>query len=291
MLLPFALIYCKKIIELLIKNEYDGILFASRDEYFFYNVIGKLLQAMGIQIPLYYIYSSRKLSYKIGIKSEEDISTIAKYIGEVDFSIVQMLLYGDSEIGERDFVKRCIRTRSNYKEYLASKGVDYRGKYLLCELDGSGTSLHYLNRLFESDLDGVYLFRYHVEGKYDPPCYSVFDFDFPDHRYSNIITSIDLFEGIFSSPEPSVMDIDDNGLPVFDNEYRNREEIERMMDQQRKLESSVLSIYSTLETYGMKLSEDFAEHVLDVYCRLSDEITDERPVLYDELNGGVEWHM
>lgn len=249
LLAPVAVLYMVLLADKLRRETYDGVLFVARDQYFFARLYDRLFKPIFCQVPFYYICSSRKLS----------------------------LRSGSSQV-----------TRDNYKEYLTHLGIDLNKKYLLCELDGKGTSHFYLNRLFGQELDSFYLVRQHYkDNEYQVRSEAVYDTWRADLEYNSMNRNTVLLESIFSSPCPSVEDMSEGGKPLFGIEVRTQEQIQVMLKMQEAMEYLCLEYFQAMYTEHQPINRELPIHFLELFPYI--HYTGEcealyRMTLYDELN-------
>lgn len=238
--LPLVLVYIMGIEELMKGNELTGVIFVSRDCYFFRKCYEKLKKEHLVrEVPTFYFLSSRKLSIKSGM---ENIDTV------VEFSEC----YKNEELleqifGEKDYesIVECSKnTREGYKKYLLNLGIDLSKKYLLCELDGHGTSHKYLNKIFENGIEAMYLSRQHCKDEVNSNKYTaVFDYYEAFEDYDCMVDFTSMLETIFSSPDKSVSDINEFGIPIYSDEVRSEEQIKLMSKIQEVLQNLIKDYY------------------------------------------------
>ena len=109
--------------------------------------------------------------------------------------------------------------RKNYKKYADNLHIDWSKKYLLCDLNSSGTVQNALNEIFSTDLDGLYLCRKGSSRKIN--VVSVYD----ERDGVDFTHAVDLLETILTSNDPSVKTMDEEGNPIYTEEKRTKSEL------------------------------------------------------------------
>ncbi len=282
MLAPLAVGYISLLMDKIKRINYEGILFTARDEYFFKKLYDRLYEKGIVHTSAYYIYSSRKLSIRSGMDTRGDIETALRQVpGKRDEDLMQKLfgvkcfkpdgekICGD-EVCIDDFQKEIIghslRTRKNYIDYLITQGIDFKKRYLLCEMDGKGTSHYYLNRFFECGLDTLYVTRHHfMDDIYRLESEAMYDFWPETEECSSINSNIAFVESIFSAPHPSVEDMDAGGQPVFAGEARSPEQIEMMRKIQSTIADFCVEYLSTMFISSKSMNRELPVHFLELF--------------------------
>jgi hypothetical protein len=187
-------------------------------------------------------------------------------------------------------LKQFQRNRNNYKKYLVKCGIDLNKSYLLCEFDGRGTSQHFIDKLFDRRLKGLYFFTiftkepYHIER-----CY-VHSMMSHKKEYSSIYQSVPFLEFFFSAPERSVCGINDDLTFEYKKEMRSQEDITFMLDVQESLLERTIDFIKKIAEYECTISPELVEHLFNKFTVV--EFADSTEllnniVLSDELTGKV----
>lgn len=211
---PLIIVYMQKVQELIKVKQYKGILFTARDGYLFKKIYDAgWMKKEEKQPETYYFLTSRSLVLKASVFEEEDIEDHIKKT-KVFF-----------EKGNPSQVKRLLEeaeeTRRNYLKYFKQAGIDRTEKYLVCDLISQGTVLGGLNRIFTKHQQGLFLAR---EGRLDESLLVELVYDQNEWKDTRSTTCI--LEKVFTSLEPSVIDMDKEGNPVFSGEDRSDHELE-----------------------------------------------------------------
>ena len=187
-----------------------------------------------------YFLTSRKLAVKAMIESKEDIEEFIEYLGSsLDAKNILSQMFhteGDSsdikqyvEYNLKSMLKESKITRNSYLVYMKKNNIDIDGKYLFCDLLAGGTVHDALNRIFKVNLDGIYLYRQMSSIQRDITIYPVYsEQEWGGNLTIGDIDLTNLFEKIFTAPEPSVIDMKCGGVPVYAKEDRKEEELDML---------------------------------------------------------------
>lgn len=301
---PLAIVYMSLLLEKIEREKYDGILFVARDESFFYKLYRRLMESIPDSIPAYYVYSSRKLSIRSGMDTLEDMKQALSNVYNTAEKDVLYELFGvdcsqqgihskkgncgDIYYFQKEIMEHSQATRRNYAEYLKSLGLDFKKKYLLCELDGKGTSHYYLNRFFEQELDSLYMARQHyMDDFYQMKSEAVYDCWRGDCEYHSVNVNTAFIESIFSAPHPSVEDMEEGGIPVFAEEVRSEEQIKIMLKMQDAMEAFCEEYFRTMYISDKPMNRELPLHFLELFPYINYEGECKalyRGKLYDEMS-------
>lgn len=206
---PLIVVYMQKIEEMRNKNDYDGILFTSRDGYLLKKIYDANCREMkGNSLQSYYLLVSRLLSHKATIFDEKDVINFIKETGnELDSSRFDEII----QEGEK--------TRQNYFEYLEKSNIDISKKYLVCDLISQGTVLKGLNQLFERPQQGLFM-----AWSYCNPELPV-ELVYGSEEWQEARFTTCVLEKILTSLEPSIDDMGIAGEPVYAVEDREEDEL------------------------------------------------------------------
>ncbi len=238
--LPIVVVYFSYLIEYMGRYDLEGIIFAARDGYVFFEIYKRIRMRDKEQYYLkpFYIYASRKLNVKNMVNTKDDIVKVEKYTIQNNPALTLELLYGielSDDLKNRELswqeiedcygdeiVEISTRSTSNYKAYLSKEGIYADKSYCLFDLVAQGTTQKSLSELGYKKVVGLYWERVHGNHIYNLPIEAVFDS--LDDMGKSAIEKSNLLEMIFTSPENSCVDIDDELKPVFSKERRNIEE-------------------------------------------------------------------
>lgn len=269
-LVPVVVHYMQELYDLLRKQSYQGILFGARDGYLLKKIYeSNLVEAMENKPKAIYFYTSRKLAVKASIQTREDVDEFIKYLGNSvnpqDILMHMFHIEGRATDTEQ-FISRYFETikeqaktaRNHYLQYMENNGIDISGKYLFCDLISIGTVHSALNKIFQKQLEAVYLYKKagHVERKIlGNSVYSKQEWHMrQDH--------VNFLEKILTSPEPTVIDMREDGIPVFGEEDRNSDEISLLKHMQHIICQEIVQFIGLLK-WEKRLSKDLVCTWLD----------------------------
>ncbi len=303
MLAPLVVHYMALLFHKLKQREYDGIIFVARDEYFFKKLYDRLCTDRYDSVPSYYVCSSRKISIRSGMDSHKEIEIALRHVANEQPENILYELFGvkcphgtadnlqeDKKSiydYEKEIMEHSQKTRNNYIKYLNRLGIDLEKKYLLCELDGKGTSLYYLNHLFKQELDSLYMMRYHfMDDIYSFQSEVMYDIGMGCDDNS-IHRNIAFVESIFSAPHPSAEDMEEGGIPVFAEEVRSEEQIKIMLKMQDAMEAFCEEYFRTMYISDKPMNRELPLHFLELFPYINYEGECKalyRGKLYDEMS-------
>ena len=224
----FTLWLHERIKESKIKN----IWFCARDGFLIRKLYSRLSDSETV-----YFFTSRIAALRAGTQSEQDI----KYIGDMKFSGSDddqlKMRYGLNcpVKSENDIVSRSVISRKNYLKYISTINFD-SSDIAFFDFVAKGTSQMFVQRLVSNHVSGFYFLKL--------PNYSELIKNTEIHSYidtekmetSTIYDDYYILEPILTSQEPSVIDFDCNGVPVYAEEFRSPSEIQCIIDIQNGIE-------------------------------------------------------
>ena len=300
--MPICALYMNRLINLTIKNNYDGIIFSARDGKLFHRIYNEIFNGMCIsrKVPSVYLYTSRKLciaaalskgisldkSFNEYFTAEKFYKTICDITGIDKFKSFDNHYYDSYEqyyIDNRDLLSALTKEIGlNYQKYIEELGLSPDKKYLITDLNGQGTVQYYLKKFYLNNLDGFYL-----------SYYDFVDFGNEIIRYAALgqykealSDNCFLIEKIITDIIPSVKMTDELCQPVFMEENRTPDEIELINTiHYRTIE--YLAVYYSLYNSDSTLSERFISGLLGNvgnHLLFQNEISEFlKKDLYDEL--------
>ena len=153
----------------------------------------------------------------------------------------------------KKFLDGAEETRWNYLKYFEETGIDLSGDYLVCDLISQGTVLNSLNRIFEKQQRGLFLARAGCLEE-DIPVEPVYD----KREWKDTRPLTCILEKVFTSLEPSIIDMDKEGKPVFSEEYRDENELEAVKKIHQAILDGVEAFYS-LSGREIYISKELAQ--------------------------------
>lgn len=269
-LVPVVVHYIQELYDVLRKQSYQGILFGARDGYLLKKVYEyDLVEVMENKPKATYFYTSRKLAVKAAIRTREDVDEFIKYLGNnTDPQDVFMSMFHIEETAAdmEQFISRYFdtikeqskTTRSHYLQYMENNEIDISGKYLFCDLIAAGTVQNSLNKIFQQQLESVYL--YQKTGRVERKILSNSVYSKREGYLRQ--DHINFLEKILTSPEPTVIDMEKGGTPVFGEEDRKRDEICLLKHMQDIICQEVEKFIGLLK-WDKRLSKDLVCTCLD----------------------------
>jgi len=267
LVMDFMIWYIQKIREYKIEQ----VIFSARDGYLFqklYNSIRKRAGQSDLPDSIY-LHTSRIVCNLANIYCADDIR---KQTGEYFKGNLQemmqerFMLDADAIAGharenyesdtsyfmsfEKDILGKAAEMRKNYERYMDRMPLKENKKTAFFDLFASGTCQLALEKMTCRTCKGLYFSKYWTadeeKQKLDIDGFLEFDPFMGDHSM--------LLESILSSPQPTLRDIDENGVLRFGNETRSEAELNYMQEAQ----SGVI---------------DFVEEVLQCFDRLPEKGT------------------
>ena len=222
------------------KNGIKNIWFSARDGY----LIKKLYDQMrGINDSTYFL-TSRTAAIRAGVESKEDIG----YIENMRFSgslWQQMQERFGIEIGKESEVNSKKSTldyadlilakakiqRKNYQTYINKLELK-EGEIAFFDFVAKGTCQMYCERLVNHHLHGFYFQKTGEKLKQEK-----LDIDaFYGEEEEGISENYDILETILASPEPSILEFNDKGSPVYASENRTQNVLQCLLRLQKGIE-------------------------------------------------------
>lgn len=216
-IVPTLDIYIRELNKIFFEEKYDSILFVARDGCLIYRCFLKLQEMCEIKkCKAFYIPCSRKLAISVGVRNSQEVKLVEGIYGM------------NIDEGFGIDIKKALINSEKYKKILIDMGIDINRKNLLCELDGQGTSAYFLNNLFENKLYSFYFERLHVIDMYEIPHHSIFDIYEKDLTYSPYFNHVNYLENIYTSENPSIRGILEDGSLEYSQDNRCLDEIDKL---------------------------------------------------------------
>lgn len=229
---PIANLYVGKLCKHINSHKYKGILLGARDGFLVKKILDECFEKSEVNIPYFYFLTSRKIILRTTAGVGNNFEWIKRYSVDKKLSKILGDLF-DEKIDpmeeEEEYVERVTkavmskanRKKTLYLDYLQSLNIDLGEKYLFCDLISSGTVHRGINKLFQQEQDGFYLYNIKVPGESELKVYSVYETE----QYNEVSGSVNILEKFFTSLAPSVEDIDINGNFIFEVEERSQAEL------------------------------------------------------------------
>lgn len=235
---PVIMKYLSWLIQKLIQNCHDVILFPSRDGYVLKQIYDEVRENyLEWQLPpSVYFYTSRRAALTAAVASMEDVRAIVDLPGYGNVS-ERIRKRFDVDMGDNldihtisgkdweTLLTCCKKERISYVKYLKEKGFYSYRNMALCDFVAAGTVQGALERITNREIKGYFFLRRQVDSKYTKHlnCESLYpmtgDFQEGFHIYQYYY----FLENILSSNEPSLKRIDKDDRPEFYEECRSDE--------------------------------------------------------------------
>ena len=209
------------------EQEYSQILFGARDGY----LIEKLYKKLESTGKYYYFLTSRTAAIRAGIDTQEDIDYVdsMKYSGTTQEALRARFGIEVEDVNAIDcnslILNNSKKQRENYHKYIKKLGV---GEENLAFFDfvAKGTTQMYLQKLFSQHLKGFYFLQLEPEFMKDKgldiePFYSD-----EEKNTSAIFENYYILETMLTAPYPQMVEMDDDGNPVFAKETRSEQNLQ-----------------------------------------------------------------
>lgn len=204
--------------------------FSARDGF----LIKRLFEVMDDKVSSTYFLTSRCAAIRAGVSNDEDI----KYVESMQFSGklsenlkvrfgIDMKIT-DNTAGLMNFkneiFKKVKESKGGYQKYLEKLCIQ-SGDIALFDFVAKGTTQYFVEKLIPNHLKGFYFLQLEPEFMKDKnldiiPFYSSNEF-----KTSAIYDDYYILETILTSSEPSVIDFDESGNPIYANETRSKADI------------------------------------------------------------------
>lgn len=242
-LAPLAAEFIQWFADRILKDKCENILFAARDGY----LIQKLYEIVSEKTELphsEYLLTSRMACISSGIEDEQDIV----YASGLDFSgspeelmekrfcvDKQNIKKYDSEMSVADYAvshaeeiyKSSEACRENYLRYINGLNIDFNKKTAFFDFASSGTCQMCLEKILNTKLYGYYFLKIYddYERKQQLTIKSMQEPALSFEIQSNLYNKYAFIETILTSDKPSVKMFDNDGEPVYTDEYRTQNDI------------------------------------------------------------------
>ena len=275
-IMPLIVTYITSLISM--SDIYSYILFTARDGYILKNVYDRIDAKFfpnGKPADVY-LYGSRRLNLKVIASQLDDTSFLERYIVDNTEAVLSDFLgvEGVPPKKEDETVTQyylslknqihgyTLQAKKNYANYLCNQGITPITKCLICDTVAQGTTQYSLNLLGYNNIDGLYLYKVHGKHDYSLPITSIFS-----GQECSILLKDPFLETIFTAPHPTIISIDDSGMPIYGKDSRSKTEKKMISEIQKGAVESAVKLLNNFYFKG-KVNPELAE-----YCfRISDEV-------------------
>ena len=252
----------------------DKVLFAARDGYLFHQLYEEAAETWGWYMPkAIYFYASRKLYIGFALKTKEDIYWMQNKLqgGTRKFvrDVFEIELESDDDDTDallqelvqhkEELFRKSLRKRERFRKYIEKMGLVLEGRQVFFELTSQGTSQYALCQSFFKNLYGLYVHRYNSR---EAATMGKVESFLPQDKSPMLINNV--FEFVFTSPEASAKDIEEDGSFIFESEARTDEEIAESLAAQEAVREYFRGFVSLVNPEG-SITNMVGQQILDLY--------------------------
>lgn len=254
------------------KEKYDKILFSTRDGYLVRQLYHMLVSTYHLQdMPTdCYFPISRTLCVAAAVFRREDLLRYGKVryaqgpeamlLRRFGLKKEQVMPFEPNKFSnieeyllahEEQILIRSKQIRQNYLEYMKKNGLKEGESYALFDFVSSGTCQLLLHDICNLNICGVYAGRYYPfagitnytneQEKYKLPVHAYVVNQSITEKETNFFADYNFLELLFTSPEPSVISMDEHG-PVLDQEWRSVKELKYINRMQKSVSDYIARI-------------------------------------------------
>ena len=271
---PLTVGYLLWLINKLNNHSFDGVLFLARDGWLSYQIYRCFQEQFQWPRSIYY-YASRHaafLCYADAEKRTDQIieNAIADGLSVTDLLHVVYQISGDklcprienedaSEYIERHMepiCKNAYLAREGYLRYSVDQGMSFGQTYAVVDYFASGTIQRNLSYFLPFNFKGFYLGKYSSVSSTDDEIEY-----FLQKKDSKLLQHYLELEAFLSSSEPSLNKISVQGKPVFNEELRTKQDLQKLEIVLSAAESYGKEFFSLFYQEGCEVSPDVIENV------------------------------
>ena len=274
-------------------QSFNHILFGARDGY----LIGRLFRMIdegnsddSVEIKAhgksFYFLTSRTAAIRAGMESEDDINYVdsMKFFGSPEEALKVRFGIEVEDVNSIDrtalILEKSRKQRENYRIYIDKLGINadeydaQSSRLALFDFVAKGTTQMYLSKLFKNrHLKGFYFLQLEPEFMADKgldiePFYSD-----EEKNTSAIFDNYYILETMLTSPYPQMLEMDEDGSPVFAEETRSEADIEVFKRAQDGIEEYFRDYISIVPENSRTVSKGLDEKLLELVNKV--QILDE----------------
>lgn len=207
---------------------YNDILFVARDGY----LVGQLFNMVSEEQKSFYFLTSRTAAIRAGMESETDIEYVdsMKFFGSPEEALKTRFGIDVEDIRTVDTIalilEKSKKQREYYKQYIDKLGVR-EGNLALFDFVAKGTTQMYLKKLFpQHNMKGFYFLQLEPEFMAEKDLNIEPFYSDKEKNTSVIFDNYYVLETILTSPYPQMLEMDEDGKPMFAGETRSMADIE-----------------------------------------------------------------
>ncbi|MBE6101896.1 MAG: hypothetical protein E7200_07335 [Selenomonas ruminantium] len=249
---PLAAQYILWLLQKAKAHNFEAVLFAARDGWLFRRLYDEAVEVMGLKdIPKgRYFYCSRKLCISAALQDEKSLDWMRGILtGQTHHFLREVFgfvpkdgheppvwgenpdLIWDEVLDQKESIfAKSAAIRQGYECYIAEQGLQREGHYAFADLCSQGTTQCALTHSVLPNLYGLIFARYMSGRSATMGRMETFLPQVDWHMLAN-----NVFEFIFSSPEPSAASVDTDGNIIFEEEDRSEYELELIKNSQEEI--------------------------------------------------------
>lgn len=279
---PLVFKFCSWLLEKCEKDDIKSILFSSRDGYLFYKSFASIRNSIKEDVlpESIYFYASRMAYTIISLYTEDDIKFVydLAYDGTIEdmlyerfkIPIKQIEKYDEEKWEDRwQYVKSYIpqilenskKYRKNFYRYLETLGININEQTAFFDFVSSGTCHRCLQTTIRKKIPGYYfsyIYSKNTSGLLDIK--ELFHTEFGCISDTFLCNNYLFLENIFSAPEATLKEFNEDGQPIFFEEDRTEKNIQEL----EIIHNSVLRyIEEVLEIMGGNISNNIKSALVD----------------------------
>ena len=210
----------------------QNVLFCSRDGY----LIKKMYDELPGHVFSVYFLTSRTAALRAGIENTDDIiyAEQMKFSGSLQEQLEERFgIFVDWEdtIQQNSLLNyskmlldKAVKCREGYKNYINRLNIQ-EGGIAFFDFVAKGTTQMYTERFLEKHLKGFYFLRLEDEYIQKRGLHAESFYKADERDYSVIFEDYYILETVLTAPEPTVKEVDTDGLPIYAEETRTDENI------------------------------------------------------------------
>ena len=201
---------------------YEQILFGARDGY----LMDQLYKMIDVSQDSFYFLTSRTAAIRAGMESREDIDYVdsMKYFGTPEEALRVRFGIEVDDVDTIDcgaaILDKAKQQRVNYHKYIDKLGIGSEN-LVFFDFVAKGTTQMYLQKLFSQHMKGFYFMQLEPEFMADRGLDIESFYSDEERDSSEIFDNYYILETILTAPYPQMLEMDDDGNPVFDKETRS----------------------------------------------------------------------
>ncbi len=276
------------LIDILSQENYDKVLFSARDGFLIqelYDYIKAQLNKTELPESIYF-QASRMLCARAGLSSDSDIEWMLsapfscswnEIVKErFDLKASEMLDAHDEiynsvveyAISQKNKIYKHVKEiRANYNKYMKQLGLQQNGKYAFYDFVSCGTCQYFLSNFVLFDLKGLYCGYYDsvTGGKRNIPIKALFYNPNYFQKETFFFKHYLLLESILTSTSSSVINMDNDGEPIFSKERRSSYELSMVMDAQKSIKKYAEKYITSLYVDTSSINADFVDTIFSLF--------------------------